>query len=177
MNSTALNFLIRDIPIHVINLITALLPNHGITTKIRGALVRPFIKECGKGFMLAKGCTLIRPDKMHIGEKCYIAHDTWINAGGEFYMDNNSIVGPKCVIATSKHESDDKGYITHHSSHRKIEIGKGVWLAANVVITDGVKIGDGAIVAAGAVVTKDVPNYTIVGGIPAKHIGEKKHEE
>lgn len=173
MSKTALNFFIRDIPIHIINLITALLPNHGITTKIRGAMVRPFIKECGKGFMLAKGCTLIRPDKMHIGNHCYIAHDVWINAGGEFYMGDNSIIGPKCVVATSKHESDENGYITHHSTHRKIEIGKGVWLAANAVLTDGVKIGDGALIAAGAVVTHDIPDFKICGGVPAKVIGDK----
>lgn len=177
LSSTAINFLIRDIPIHIINGVTALLPNHGITTKIRGALVRPFIKECGPGFMLAKGCTLIRPDKMHIGKNCYIAHDVWVNAGGEFYMGDNSIIGPKCVIATSKHESDEHGYITHHSSHRSISIGKGTWLAANVVVTDGVKIGDGVIVAAGAVVTRDVEDYKIVAGIPCKVIGEKEHGE
>ena len=175
VKSTALNYLIRDIPIHIINLLTALLPNHKLTTKLRGLMVRPFLKECGRGFMLAKGCTLIRPDKMHIGKNCYIAHDVWINAGGELYMGDNSIIGPKCVIATSKHESDAEGYITHHSTHRRINIGRGVWLAANAVLTDGVNVGDGAIVAAGAVVTKDVPDFSIVGGVPAKVIGAKKN--
>lgn len=49
-------------------------------------------------------------------------------------------------------------------------IGNDVWIGANVTIIAGVKIGDGAIVAAGAVVTKDVPPYAIVGGVPAKII-------
>lgn len=52
----------------------------------------------------------------------------------------------------------------------EIEIGNDVWIGARVLVTDGVKIGDGAILAAGAVVTKDVEPYSIVGGIPAKHI-------
>ncbi|OOQ57084.1 CatB-related O-acetyltransferase [Mucilaginibacter pedocola] len=47
-------------------------------------------------------------------------------------------------------------------------IGNDVWIGNNVIITDGVTIGDGAIVAAGAVVTKDVPPYAIVAGVPAK---------
>ena len=49
-------------------------------------------------------------------------------------------------------------------------IGSDVWIGANAIIMDGVKVGDGAIVAAGAVVTRDVPPYSVVGGVPAKLI-------
>jgi len=51
-----------------------------------------------------------------------------------------------------------------------ISIGNDVWIGADVRILDGVKIGDGAIVAAGAIVTTNVEPYSIVGGVPAKHI-------
>lgn len=49
-------------------------------------------------------------------------------------------------------------------------IGNDVWIGTNVIILDGVTVGDGAILAAGAVVTKDVPPYAIVGGVPARVI-------
>lgn len=53
---------------------------------------------------------------------------------------------------------------------KKVVIGNDVWIGCNTVIMGGVTIGDGAIVAAGAVVTKDVPPYAIVGGVPARLI-------
>ncbi|SFB69872.1 Acetyltransferase (isoleucine patch superfamily) [Zunongwangia mangrovi] len=52
--------------------------------------------------------------------------------------------------------------------YKKIKIGHDVWLGTRVILMDGVTIGTGAVVAAGAVVTKDVPPYAIVGGVPAK---------
>ncbi|MEH7172725.1 MULTISPECIES: CatB-related O-acetyltransferase [Priestia] len=56
------------------------------------------------------------------------------------------------------------------SEFESIEIKNDVWVGANAIILDGVKVGNGCIVAAGAVVTKDVPDYAIVAGVPAKII-------
>ena len=57
--------------------------------------------------------------------------------------------------------------------YEKIKIEDYAWLGVNCVVLKGITIGKGAVVAAGAVVTKDVPEYTIVGGIPAKPIGKR----
>ena len=57
------------------------------------------------------------------------------------------------------------------------EIGHDVWIGANVLIMDGIRIGNGAIVAAGAVVTADVPDYAIVGGVPARILKYRFEEE
>lgn len=58
-----------------------------------------------------------------------------------------------------------------------VVVGNDVWIGMNAIIMEGVRIGDGAIVAAGSIVTKDVPPYTIVGGIPASEIRKRFSEE
>ena len=67
--------------------------------------------------------------------------------------------------------------IQEHSSEGKsapIIIHDNVWIASRAMILKGVTIGEGAVISAGAVVTKDVPPYTMVGGVPAKVIKELK---
>lgn len=61
----------------------------------------------------------------------------------------------------------DNFYFTETSD---VRIGNDVWIGARAIILDGIKIGDGAIIGAGSVVNKDVPDYAIVGGVPAKLI-------
>ena len=68
----------------------------------------------------------------------------------------------------------DKSYI---QEYKNVKIGNDVWIGTNVIIVDGITISDGAIIAAGAVITKDVPPYAIVGGIPAKIIRYRFDEE
>lgn len=58
-----------------------------------------------------------------------------------------------------------------------VEIGNDVWIGANVTILSGVVIGDGAVIAAGAVVNRDVEPYAVVGGVPAKRIKYRYHQE
>lgn len=60
---------------------------------------------------------------------------------------------------------------------KKVEIGNDVWIGANAIILPGVVIGDGSIVAAGAIVTKNVPPYAVVGGVPAKVIRYRYSDE
>ena len=72
----------------------------------------------------------------------------------------------------------DKAHVTQAWDNKgDITIGNDVWIGYDAVIMSGVKIGDGAVVGTRAVVTKDVPPYTIVGGVPAKPIRSRFDDE
>ena len=77
------------------------------------------------------------------------------------------------MIYNSKHDINDPNF---SAVNYPVEIGDYVFIGPRAIILPGVKIGKGAIVGAGAVVTKDVENFKIVGGVPAKEIGERQNK-
>ena len=83
---------------------------------------------------------------------------------------NNAAIGPRVSFETTGHGLLYTNGQSRGSTYKDIIIEEGAWIGANVTILGGVTIGKGSVVAAGAVVTKDVPPYTLVGGVPAKQI-------
>lgn len=98
------------------------------------------------------------------------------DCGGNIVIGNNVMIGPNTVIRSSNHVYNRLDIPINMQGHiaGEILIGDDVWIAANVVILPNVKIGSHSIVAAGAVVTRDVPDYSIVGGVPAKVISSRQ---
>ena len=90
---------------------------------------------------------------------------------GPLQIGNNVMMGPDVIIFTSNHETSRTDIPMRGQGStlpQKVTIEDDVWIGARVIILPGVTIGKGAILAAGAVVSKDVPDYAIVGGVPAK---------
>ncbi len=103
-----------------------------------------------------------------IGKNVFINFDCTFLALGGITIEDDVLIGPKVSLITENHPLDPqerKGL-----TGKPILIKKNAWIGANATILPGVTIGENAVVAAGAVVSKDVPDNTIVGGIPAKFI-------
>lgn len=98
---------------------------------------------------------------------------------GEIIMGEGVMIGPGVLIRASNHASDDleKFMWDQGQTGGKIEIGDDVWIAGHAVIVPGVKIGNHVIVAAASVVTKDVPDYAVVAGAPARVIRDRRTGE
>lgn len=134
------------------------------------------VKQCDIGSFtyISNDCGLLMAK---IGKFCSIGprvnigfstHPTkdWVSTHPAFYINLESVLGYNIFSNTNPRFEIYKEAVPGYLAN----IGNDVWIGADSKIMDGVTIGDGAVIAAGSVVTKDVPPYSIVGGVPAKII-------
>lgn len=104
-----------------------------------------------------------------VGKFCSIASGTKIGVADH----PTSWVSSSPVFCSGKNILKKNFSQIKFEPYKKTIIGNDVWIGSNVIVKGGVVIGDGVIIGAGAVVTKDIPPYTIVGGVPAKNIRKR----
>jgi acetyltransferase-like isoleucine patch superfamily enzyme len=117
--------------------------------------------------------TLVRGEIV-MGQHCTV--NPYVSLHGKVTMGDGVRIASLATIAGQNHVFTDitKPIYEQPVSFEGIQIGDDVWVGANVVVLDGVKIGAHSILAAGAVVTKDVPEYAIVGGNPARVLRDRR---
>lgn len=116
-------------------------------------ILTPFICDFGNTVKFGKGV--------------FINHSAILSSSGGIEFEDGCMAAPGLRIATINHDMNER-HTTY--TYGKVTIKKNAWLGMNVTICPGVTVGEYAVVAAGAVVTKDVPDYAVVGGVPAKVI-------
>ena len=106
-------------------------------------------------------------NRVKFGDNVFINHSAILSASGGIEFGDGVTTAPGLRIATINHDMNER-----HTKYTygKVLVKRNAWLGMNVTICPGVTIGEYAVVAAGAVVTKDVPDYAVVGGVPAKVI-------
>lgn len=140
-------------------------PSHAI----RAFCGKLILEKSGPKIAIGKNARFSRKvtigNKSGIGEKCEIL--------GKVQIGDNVLMGPECVIYTVNHNYIKKSTLIMDqgvTEEDPVFIGNDVWIGRRVMILPGCRIGDGAVIAAGSIVTKDVPDYAVVGGVPAKII-------
>jgi maltose O-acetyltransferase len=129
--------------------------------------------KIGRKVGLLRGTKVMRPDRIQIGNNCIIGFDCFLGGEAGITIGNNVNISSFCILLGGDHNLDEA---TFHNQLKPIVIEDYAWIATRVTVAGGVRIGRGAVVGAGAVVTRDVPAFTVVAGVPAKKIRERNPE-
>lgn len=139
---------------------------------IRRNHLRLLHMQIGKKSFIMRKCYIIGLNHIQIGDYSHINRNCLLDARGGIIIGNNVSISHDVRLITGSHHVNSELF---KASYLPIHIKDYAWVGIGSTILQGVTIGKGAVVCAGSVVTKDVPDYTIVGGIPAKKIGERSH--
>ncbi len=129
--------------------------------------------KIGKDSTIHMWANFFQPKNIKIGEGTIIGDHVFLDGRVKLTIGNHVDIASDVLIYNSEHDIEAEDFSAREES---VEIDDYVFIGPRAIILPGVKIGRGAIVAAGAVVSKDVPDFTIVGGVPAKTIGERKNK-
>lgn len=163
-----LNILL-DINLMMLNCISALIPLHSV----RNLFYRIAGVKIGKNSFIHMHAKFYNPKGIKIGDGTIIGDHCVMDGRAPLTIGNNVDIASQVMIYNSEHDINSEGF---DPIEEQVEIEDYVFIGPRAVILPGVKIGKGAVVAAGAVVTANVKDFDVVGGVPAKPIGERKNK-
>lgn len=143
------------------------IPSH----HVRRFLLRLYGAQIGKGSTIHMGCHFFSLKNLRIGEDSIIGSGIFIDGRAKVSIGNHVDIASEVMIYNSEHDINSEDF---KAILEEVVIGDYVFIGPRVIILPGISIGKGVVIAAGAVVTKDVPDFAIVGGVPAQIIGERK---
>ena len=141
---------------------------------VRNFIYRVWGVKIGRGSTLHMWARFYQPKNIRIGEGTIIGDHAFLDGRAPLIIGNHVDIASEVMIYNSEHDLTSGDF---RPIEEPVEIGDYVFIGPRVIIMPGVKIGKGAVVAGGAVVAKDVEAFTIVGGVPAKFIFERKNKD
>jgi maltose O-acetyltransferase len=130
--------------------------------------------KMGKKSTIHMGARFFNTTKISIGEGTIIGDHAFLDGRAKITIGKQVDIASQVMIYNSEHDLSSPGF---KAIEEPVSIGDYCFVGPRVIIMPGVSIGRGAVVAGGAVVTKNVPDFAIVGGVPAKIIGERQLKE
>lgn len=142
--------------------------------RVRRWYLRAYLKGMGAGSAVQLGCRFLNGRKVTLGAHVVVNFGSLLD--GRKYpivIGDNVSLGPEATILTLGHDPDSPTFADVGGA---VTIEPRAWIGYRATVLPGVVIGEGAVVAAGAVVTRSVEPYTVVGGVPARPIGERSRD-
>lgn len=157
-----------DWPMHFILLFTNWLPDNVFFIRLRGTLISPFFKKCGKKLGVGRHVTFYNPSKIEIGTNVYIAYGCWF--GGDITIEDEVMFGPYCILAPTNHQKVNGSYRFGGNTEGRIIIKKGSWMGAQSMVVGNSILGIGTVLAANSLLNNDSEDNSIYGGSPARKL-------
>lgn len=142
--------------------------------RLRRAGIRFMGAKITKNVHFHPGFQIRNPKGISIEDGVTIGPNVLLDGRNRITIGKGTVIAYEAIIWTLNHDYND---VKFRVKGAPVSIGEHCWICSRAIVLPGVTIGDGAIVASGAVVTKDVPPFAIVGGIPAKIIGHRNEQE
>jgi acetyltransferase-like isoleucine patch superfamily enzyme len=141
--------------------------NKGVVIRVRGTGE----VVIGDGTLVNLGCMIECVGSIRIGDNCLINPGCYLQCSGTVTIDDDCLFGPYVSVMDTDHCYESRALpirLQGNTPPEPIIIAKGAWLGTKVTVTKGVTIGEGVVVGANAVVTKNLPEYAIAVGVPAR---------
>lgn len=140
--------------------------------RLRVFLLARLARTVGSGCIIRSGVIVNNPTNLEIGDNSGLGYRCVISCADRISIGSRVLMGADVIIYTSNHIWSEEAatYFGQGLTTSPVRIGDDVWLGARSIVLPGVSIGRGATVAAGAIVSRNVPEYAVVGGVPARII-------